>query len=88
MRSAATHNHALSVLLILYREVLETDLLWLDGVQRPRTPKRIASVLKVAQEPALRSTLPTEVALMARLLYGTGMRLMECLCLRVKDVDP
>ena len=46
--AAATHNQALSALLFLYREVLGMDLPWLDGVQRPRTPKRIPSVLTVA----------------------------------------
>ncbi len=60
---------------------------WLDGVQRPRTPKRIPWVLTVAEMAALLSALPTDMALLARLLYGTGMRLMEGLYLRVKDVD-
>ena len=61
------------------------DLPWLDGVQRPRTPKRIPSVLTVDEVAALLSALPTDMALLARLLYGTGMRLMECLRLRVKE---
>lgn len=85
--AAATHNQALSALLFLYREVLGMDLPWLDGVQRPRTPKRIPSVLTVAEVAAVLSALPTDMALLARLLYGTGMRLMEGLRLRVKDVD-
>ena len=85
--AAATHNQALSALLFLYREVLGMDLPWLDGVQRPRTPKRIPSVLTVAEVAALLSALPADMALLARLLYGTGMRLMEGLRLRVKDVD-
>ena len=63
------------------------DLPWLDGVQRPRTPKRIPSVLTVDEVAVLLSALPTDMALLARLLYGTGMRLMEGLRLRVKDVD-
>lgn len=61
------------------------DLPWLDGVQRPRTPKRIPSVLTVAEVAALLSALPTDMALLPRLLYGTGMRLMEGLLLRVKE---
>ena len=85
--AAATHNQALSALLFLYREVLGMDLPWLDGVQRPRTPKRIPSVLTVDEVAVLLSALPTDMALLARLLYGTGMRLMEGLRLRVKDVD-
>ena len=63
------------------------DLPWLDGVQRPRTPKRIPSVLTVDEVAVVLSALPTDMALLARLLYGTGMRLMEGLRLRVKDVD-
>lgn len=85
--AAATHNQALSALLFLYREVLGMDLPWLDGVQRPRTPKRIPSVLTVDEVAVVLSALPTDMALLARLLYGTGMRLMEGLRLRVKDVD-
>ncbi len=85
--AAATHNQALSALLFLYREVLGMDLPWLDGVQRPRTPKRIPSVLTVDEVAVLLSALPTDMALLARLLYGTGMRLMEGLRLRVKDLD-
>jgi len=51
--AASTHNQALSALLFLYREVLAVDLPWLDGVQRPRTPKRIPAVLTVADVAAL-----------------------------------
>lgn len=69
--AAATHNQALSALLFLYREVLGTDLPWLDGVQRPRTPKRIPSVLAVAEVATMLSALPADMALLARLLYGT-----------------
>lgn len=85
--AASTHNQALSALLFLYREVVEVDLPWLDGVQRPRTPKRIPSVLTTTEVAALLCALPLDMALLARLLYGTGMRLMEGLRLRIKDVD-
>lgn len=85
--AASTHNQALSALLFLYREVLDIELPWLDGVQRPRIPKRIPSVLTVPEVTALLAALPPDMALVARLLYGTGMRLMEGLRLRVKDVD-
>ncbi len=84
--AAGTHNQALSALLFLYREVLDIDLPWLDGVECPRTPKRIPSVLRVAEVVALLSAL-TDMALPVRLLYGTGMRLMEGLRLRTKNVD-
>jgi integron integrase len=77
----------LSALLFLYREVLNIDLPWLDGIERPRTPKRIPSVLTVAEVSALFSALTPDMSLLACLLYGTGMRLMEGLRLRVKDVD-
>lgn len=73
--------------MFLYREVLGVDLPWLDGVQRPRTPKRIPSVLKVAEMAVLLSASPADITLLARLLYGTGTRLMEGLRLRIKDVD-
>jgi integron integrase len=85
--ASSTHNQALSALLFLYREVLNIDLPWLDGIERPRTPKRIPSVLTVAEVSALFSALTPDMSLLARLLYGTGMRLMEGLRLRVKDVD-
>ena len=75
--AASTHNQALSALRFLYREVLAVDLPWLDGVQRPRTPQRIPSVLTVAEVASLLSALPPDMALLARLLYGTGGRLME-----------
>ena len=85
--AASTHNQALSALLFLYREVLEIELPWLHDIQRPRTPKRIPSVLTVAEVASLLAALPPDMALVARLLYGTGMRLMEGLRLRVKDLD-
>lgn len=85
--SVSTHNQGLSALLFLYREVLGTQLPWLDEVQRPNRPRRIPSVLSKVEVTALLGQLDGEVGLLARLLYGTGMRLMEGLRLRVKDVD-
>ena len=85
--SVSTHNQALSALLFLYREVLAVDLPWLTEVQRPTRPRRIPSVLTKAEVGALLGALDGEMALLAKLLYGTGMRLMEGLRLRVKDVD-
>ena len=85
--SPSTHNQALSALLFLYREVLDATLPWLDGIQRPAYKKRIPSVLTKDEVAAIFAHLTDENALLARLLYGTGMRLMEGLRLRIKDVD-
>ena len=85
--SVSTHNQALSALLFLYREVLGVKLPWLDDVQRPTRPRRIPSVLTVAEVAALLGAMTGVELLLAKLLYGTGMRLNEGLRLRVKDVD-
>ena len=85
--SVSTHNQALSALLFLYREVLQVQLPWLDDVQRPTRPRRIPSVLAVAEVAALLGAMTGVELLLAKLLYGTGMRLNEGLRLRVKDVD-
>jgi integron integrase len=85
--SASTHNQALSALLFLYREVLDIDLPWLDNINRPNKPKRIPSVLTKDEVAGLLAHMDGVTALLARLLYGTGMRLMEGMRLRIKDVD-
>jgi integron integrase len=85
--SASTHNQALSALLFLYRAVLGHDLPWLDGLQRPRRPQRLPVILTVDEVRAVIGAMEGTHALLARLLYGTGMRIMEALRLRVKDVD-
>jgi integron integrase len=85
--SVSTHNQALSALLFLYREVLGVQLPWLDDVQRPTRPRRIPSVLTVAEVAALLRAMTGVELLLGKLLYGTGMRLNEGLRLRVKDVD-
>lgn len=85
--SASTQNQALSVLLFLYRQVLEVELPWLDGIERAKKPRRLPVVLTPAETMALLGELTAVHWLMASLLYGTGMRLMECVRLRVKDVD-
>ena len=78
--SAATHNQALSALLFLYREVLEIDLPWLTEINRPTRTRRIPSVLTKDEVAGLLAVMEGETALLARLLYGTGMRLMEGAC--------
>lgn len=85
--SASTHNQALRAILFLYREVLGIDLPWLDGVNRPAQKRRIPSVLTKEEVSALFQFLDGDMRLLAQLLYGTGMRLMEGLRLRIKDVD-
>ena len=85
--SVSTHNLALSALLFLYREVLEEDLPWLTDLNRPTQVRRIPSVLTKDEVAGLLAAMDGVTALLARLLYGTGMRLMEGMRLRVKDVD-
>lgn len=85
--AAATQNQAKSALLFLYREVLGTDLPWLENVAQAKTPKRLPVVLTQAEVQSLLSGLSGTHWLVASLLYGAGMRLMEALRLRVKDVE-
>jgi len=85
--AAATQNQALSAILFLYREVLSINLPWLDGVVRAKTPQRLPVVLTRQEVASVLERMNGVYALLAQLLYGTGMRLMECVRLRVKDVD-
>jgi len=85
--SASTQNQALSALLFLYKEVLVMDLPWLENVVRAKRPVRLPVVLTRTEVRAVLVRMKGVYALMANLLYGTGMRLMECVRLRVKDVD-
>ena len=85
--SASTQNQALSALLFLYREVLRIDLPWMQNVVRAKRPRRLPVVLSRDEVQRLLAAMEGRSWLIASLLYGTGMRLMECLRLRVKDVD-
>ena len=85
--SASTHNQALSAILFLYREVLAIELPWLNGINRPTKKRRIPSVLTKDEVAGLLAQMDGQTALIARLLYGTGMRLMEGMRLRIKDMD-
>lgn len=85
--SASTQNQALSALLFLYREILQVDLPWLDNVIRAKKPQHLPVVLGKNEVARILERMDGTYGLMARLLYGTGMRLMECCRLRVKDVD-
>ncbi|NZA25245.1 integron integrase [Luteimonas sp. SJ-92] len=85
--SPSTQNQALSALLFLYREVLALKLPWMEDVVRARRPPRLPVVLARDEVDRLLDQLSGRDWLMAGLLYGSGLRLMECLRLRVKDVD-
>jgi len=85
--AAGTQNQALAALLFLYKEVLKVDLPWMEDVVRAKRPRRIPAVLSREEAARLLAVLDGQPWLMAALLYGTGMRLMECVRLRLKDVD-
>jgi integron integrase len=85
--SASTQNQALAALLFLYREVLGERVEWLEGVIRAKKPARLPVVLTRAEVRAVIASLHGDKKLMVTVLYGGGLRLMECLGLRVKDLD-
>ena len=85
--SSSTQNQALAALLFLYKEILEINLPWLDNLIRAKRPARLPTVLSRTEVQRVLDRKQGIHGLMARLLYGTGMRLMECVRLRVKDVD-
>lgn len=85
--AAGTQNQALSALLFLYRDVLSVRLPWLENVTRAKRPRRLPTVLSKDEVKELLLHLEGRPWLIVSLLYGTGMRLMECLRLRVKDLD-
>jgi integron integrase len=85
--AASTQNQALSALLFLYRDVLEVDLPWLDGIVRAKRPEHVPVVLARDEVRALLQRLDGAPRLMAYLLYGAGLRVLECCRLRVQDVD-
>ena len=85
--SASTQNQAKSALLFLYKEVLQVELPWLDKVTQAKAPKRMPVVMTRDEVQAVLARMDGTVWLIASLLYGSGLRIMECLRLRVKDVD-
>ncbi len=85
--SASTQNQALNALLFLYREVLEKPIGYINGVVRAKRPTRLPVVLTRQEVRAILGALSGPEWLMAMLLYGAGLRLMECLRLRVQDID-
>jgi len=85
--AASTQNQALSALLFLYRQVLQVEMPWLDNVVRAKRSERLPVVLTREEVRAVIRELQGPPRLMAILLYGAGLRLLECARLRVKDVD-
>jgi site-specific recombinase XerD len=85
--AASTQNQALSAIVFLYQEVLKQEIRWLDDVVRAKKAKKLPVVLTREEVKAVLATLSGSKWMMANLLYGSGLRLMECIRLRVKDVD-
>jgi integrase len=84
--AASTQNHALSALLFLYREVLELDIPWLDGLVRAKRPERLPVVLTREEVRAVIQRLEGVPRMMAYLLYGAGLRVLECCRLRSRTL--
>ncbi len=85
--SASTQNQAFSALLLVFREVLRTDLDGMAQTVRAKRGRKLPTVLSVAEVQALLAAVEPKYRLMAKLLYGSGLRLMELMRLRVKDLD-
>ncbi len=85
--ASSTQNQALSAILFMYKEVLKIELPWLSDVTRAKRPEKIPLVFSKNETRKLLANLDGTYWIMAHLLYGAGLRLMECLRLRVKDVD-
>jgi integron integrase len=84
--AAATHAQALSALVFLYRDVLELPFGWLDELERPKRLRHLPVVLSQEEVARVLGVMHGTAALMARLIYGSGLRLHECLTLRIKDL--
>src|SRR5437879_13208355 len=85
--SSSTQNQALAALLFLYREVVRVELPWLDDLVRARRPRRLPVVLSRDEVCGALARLAGTPKRMACLLYGAGLRLLECARLRVQDID-
>jgi integron integrase len=85
--AASTQNQALAAILFLYQEVLDIRLPWMDEMTRAKKPRKLPTVLTRAETERLLKHLENTPALIAQLLYGTGMRLMEAVRLRIKDIE-
>lgn len=85
--SASTQSQALNALVFMYREVLETDPGWMDGLRRLQRKTRLPVVLSTHEVRRVFDKMSGMPKLMAELLYGSGLRVSECATLRVKDID-
>ena len=85
--SASTQNQALSAVIFLYGVIVGRPLPWMDGIVRAQRPTRLPVVLSRDEVSELLSKLHGTVWLMASMMYGTGLRLLECVELRVKDIN-
>ena len=85
--ASSTQNQALSAILFLYKEVLDVELPWLKNVKRARKSEKLPVVFSKEEMSAVVTGLDGRYWIMAQLLYGAGLRLMECIRLRVKDID-
>lgn len=85
--AGSTYSQALCALLFLYKEVLGIDLPWIEGLSRPKRPPKRPVVLTQTEVKLVLEQMSGVYQLVARMLYGTGMRLFECAQLRIKDVD-
>jgi integrase len=85
--SASTQNQALCGVLFLYKQVLGIELGWVDGVTRAKRPERVPVVLTREEVALVLGQMRGRDWLMASLMYGTGLRLMECVKLRIQDID-
>jgi integron integrase len=85
--AASTQRQALNAIIFLYREILDQEVGWLGEIEQAKRPERLPVVFSRAEVRAMLAHLDGQHWLMASLLYGAGLRLMECVRLRVKDVD-
>jgi integron integrase len=85
--SASTQNQALSAILFLYRHVIHKEIAWPTDIVRAEKSKTLPTVLTHPEAMAVITSMAGTTQLMAKILYGSGLRLMECLRLRVKDID-
>jgi len=85
--SASTQNQALNAIVFLYKQVLKQELGDFGNMERAKRPKRLPTVLTKNEADLVLAVMSGENAFMAKLLYGCGLRLMECLRLRVKDIE-
>lgn len=85
--SPGTQNQALAALLFLYRKVLGVELAWMESIVRAKRPQRVPTVLSRAEVQGLLAHVDGGSGLVVRLLYGSGLRIMEAVRLRIKDID-